>query len=202
VTAPTAQHAPKFDYVVAFVKVTNKAFLVGALAVSFMHIVTVFTMMGLTDWQHWIAPLPIDGLMILGRLGMSGRFAETTRAAGKRLFLSMLALSLAANIAAGLHSVGGMVWGGMVILGVVVTEWYGPKLLPAPAPELTPAQRGAITRERKRAERKAAEEALRRTRKPRAKKATPAVVARRELSNVDLDAELAKVISTIPRDQR
>ena len=190
-TAPAAA-APRFDPIVAFVKTTNKAFLIGALAVSYMHIVTVFTMLGLTDWQHWIAPLPIDGLMILGRLGMQTRFAESTRAAGRRLFLSMLALSLVANVAAGLHSAGGMLWGAFVILGVVVTEWYGPKLLPAPPPELTPAQRGAETRKRKAAERKAAEEALKRTRRPRAKR-TPAVVARETVAKTDLNAELRKL---------
>lgn len=177
-----------------FTKGLSWAFFAGALAVSYIHIVHVFHMLGLTDWQRYIVPAAIDGLMVLGRIGMAANFAPEARATGKRLFLSMLALSLVANVAAGLESVGGMLWGGLVIMGLVITEWYGPKLRPRP---LSPQERAAITRKTNAeatARAKATASAKRKARK------APAATAQRAAR--DIDAELAAIISTVPRKFR
>jgi hypothetical protein len=187
------------DPLVLFVKGCTKAFLFGALAVSYFHTVTVFTMLGLTDWQKYLTPLPFEGLMMLGYLGMGPRFAKTTRDAGKRLFLSMLVFVFVANIAAGLESQGGMLWGASLIVGLVIVKWYGPKLLPAPAPELSPQQKAAITKAKNKAEREALEMAKAKQRANRRrpatpKTATPATVAREVVKSTDLDADLRKLL--------
>lgn len=186
-TTTAAPTATTFDRTVAgFTKGLSWAFFAGALAVSYLHIVHVFTMLGLTDWQHWVAPLPIDGLLVLGRIGMATSFAPDTRDAGKRLFLSMLALSFTANVAAGLDSVGGMVWGGLVIMGLVITEWYGPKLRPRP---LSPQERAAITRKANAEATAAARAAAAAKRKANRRPATVAKTAAK-----DLDADLRNLL--------
>lgn len=184
-TAPTSTTADRAA--AYFTKGLSWAFFAGALAVSYIHIVHVFWMLGLHDWQRYVVPAAIDGLMVLGRIGMASNFAPEARATGKRLFLSMLALSLIANVAAGLESVGGMLWGGLVIMGLVITEWYGPKLRPRP---LSPQERAAITRKAN-AEATAQAKATQAAKRRAAKR--PAAKAKATVGRTDLDAELAKL---------
>jgi hypothetical protein len=109
-------------------RVIVNGFALGAIALSFNHIVDFGGQLGM-GWQSWLAPFFVDGLALLGRLGTSKKFAAKTRRAGHRLMLGAGTLSLAANIAAG-HTLGTRVFGAMVVVGFVVAEWYAAQLAP------------------------------------------------------------------------
>jgi hypothetical protein len=110
-------------------------FIVATAGFSFLHIVQTSQMLGLT-WEAWSVPFLIDGLAILGMLGRSARFAEETRRAGLKLMTGAGLVSLAANIAAG-HNAGQRAFGVLIVVGFVISEWYGSKLTPAPATATT-----------------------------------------------------------------
>lgn len=105
-------------------------FMLGAALISFSHIVKVSGMLGLT-WEKWTVPFFIDGLAVLGLIGRSRRFEESTRSAGLKLTIGMGVLSLACNVMAGTN-LGQKLYGALVVTGFVVAEWYSAKLAPAP----------------------------------------------------------------------
>lgn len=146
------------------VAVIVRAFMVGAAAISFMHIVATSRALGL-GWEAWTVPGFIDGLAVLGLIGRSDRFAPATQRAGLRLMSGAGLLSLACNVYAG-HNLGQRLYGVLVVAGFIAAEWYAMKLRPAPAPEPTvnekrseAARRGAQKAKETRAQKAA--EALR-----------------------------------------
>jgi hypothetical protein len=110
-------------------------FMLGAAAVSFTHIIETSTMLGL-GWESWTVPFLVDGIAVLGLVGRSHRFAESTRRAGLWLTLGAGTLSLTCNVYAG-HNLGQRLYGVLVVAGFIATETYAAKLRPAPA---APAQ--------------------------------------------------------------
>lgn len=108
------------------------AFVIGALVVSYTHIVHLFGMLGLHGWQAWAAPAFVDGFAMLGLLGRSHSFAPETRKIGLRIQVAATLISLVANITAG-ESCGARIFGAMVVAGYVVAEWYADKLRPIEA---------------------------------------------------------------------
>lgn len=123
----------------ALVWVIVHMFLVGAAAVSFMHIVTVSERLGVHDWQAFTVPFLIDGIAILGKIGRSRKFAEKTRSAGLVLMGLGGIVSLAANIEAG-ENVGQKAYGALLVGGFVLAEWYAGKLEAAPPPAAPAAE--------------------------------------------------------------
>jgi len=128
-------------------------FMIGAAAVSFWHIVETSQRLGL-DWEAFTCPFLIDGLAVLGLIGRSSKFAESTRRAGLRLTLAAGVLSLAANVYAG-HNLGQRLYGVLVVAGFIATECYAQRLRPAPAApkvkdpkRVAAAKRAARTRAR------------------------------------------------------
>lgn len=111
------------------VRTVCSVFILATAGFSFIHIVHTSQMLGLT-WEAWSVPFLIDGLAVLGMLGRSHRFAAETRRAGLKLMVGAGLVSLAANIAAG-HNAGQRAFGLLVVVGFVVSEWYGSKLTPA-----------------------------------------------------------------------
>jgi hypothetical protein len=114
-----------------------RLYMLGALAISFSHIITAASLLQLHGWQAYTTPFFIDGFAVLGMIGRSHRFEQTTRRSGFRLQMAAGALSFACNIFAG-HTVGERLYGALVVVGFVVSEWYGAKL--APAAPVAPAQ--------------------------------------------------------------
>jgi hypothetical protein len=110
----------------------------GAMVMSFMHIVSIGQRYGLT-WEAYVAPLLIDGFMILGAIGRSERFAEATRKTGLKLMAGAGIVSLICNVMAG-HNIGQRVFGALVVVGALTAEWYGAKLDKAPAPTRKPTR--------------------------------------------------------------
>jgi hypothetical protein len=135
----TTAPARNTRYVIAKVIVT--LFVIGAMVISYTHIVHLFNMLGLTGWQAWVAPAFVDGFALLGLLGRSEQFDATTRRTGLRLQIAATLVSLVANVAAG-GSLGGRIFGALVVVGYVVAEWYSDQLKPA----ATKAETAAATR--------------------------------------------------------
>lgn len=153
------------------VKTIVTLFMTGAASISFMHIIDVSRTLGL-GWEAWTVPFLVDGFAVLGLIGRSHRFAEPTRRAGLKITAAMGLLSLTCNVMAG-DNLGQRLYGVLVVGVFVFAEWYSGRLIAAPAPVrtarrceagctcrkhakavmLTPAQKGAITKARKRAER-------------------------------------------------
>lgn len=122
-------------------KVIVSVFVIGAMVISYTHIVHLFNMLGLTGWQSWIAPAFVDGFTMMGLLGRSEQFSASTRRTGLRLQIAATLVSFVANVAAG-ESIGARIFGALVVIGYVVAEWYSDQLKPA----ATKAEATAVTR--------------------------------------------------------
>lgn len=112
-----------------FVRTVVYAFMALTAVISFMHIVHTSAMLGLT-WERWTVPFLIDGFAALGLIGRSARFASSTRRAGTAITIGSGLLSLACNVAAG-ATVGGRIYGVLIVAVFITAEWYGTKLVPA-----------------------------------------------------------------------
>lgn len=110
-----------------------RAYMLGALAISFNHIITAAHLLDLTGWQAYTVPFAIDGFAVLGMIGRSRRFSTATQRTGLKLQCAAGALSLTCNIYAG-HSIGQRIYGALIVTAFIVAETYGAKLAPAPAP--------------------------------------------------------------------
>lgn len=146
-----------------------RIYMLGALAVSFGHIITASHMLGLGGWQAYTVPFAIDGFAILGMIGRSSHFAASTQRTGFRLQIAAGALSLVANVYAG-HTIGERLYGALIVAAFIVAEWYAAKLRPAPPVVPTAAERRSAAAKRGAATRKA---------KAAAKPATTTAPARR-----------------------
>lgn len=162
----------KRNWTYILVAVIVRAFMLGAAAISFTHIVATSHALGL-GWEAWTVPGFVDGLAVLGLIGRGPKFAASTQKAGLALMAGAGTLSLACNVYAG-HNLGQQLYGVLVVAGFIAAEWYSMKLRPAPvveaapktgkrcaegctcrkhakAKQLTPQQKAAITRANKKA---------------------------------------------------
>jgi hypothetical protein len=153
-------------------KLIGNLFLIGALVVSYTHIVHLFQMLGLHGWQSYAAPAFIDGFALLGRLGRSEQFAAATRRTGLKIQVIATAISLIANVVAG-DSWGGRIFGALVVAGYVIAEVYVDQLRPVAddAQAAQQAEADALAAKRSAAATKAA--ATRAANKAKAKPGTP-----------------------------
>lgn len=152
------------------------AFMLAAAAISALDIIHLAERYGVPAPISWTAPVFIDGLAWLGKMGRSERFDPSTRRAGLKLLALGGALSLAANITVG-ETVGMKVYGALVVVGFIIAEWYSAKLKPAPEakPEVdeeTKARRSAAAKKaaatRKKRNAAAKRKAARQPRTPKA----------------------------------
>jgi len=164
-------HRTNWTYVVTVMIVY--LFMLGAALISFTHIVDVSHTLGL-GWEAYTVPFFIDGFAVLGKIGRSRRFAESTRSAGLKVMASAGLVSLAANVTAG-DNLGQQLYGALVVAGFIAAEWYSVKLEAAPpsvaeiddetrAKRRAAALKGAATRKAKTA---AAKRSARTPRAPR-----------------------------------
>jgi signal transduction histidine kinase len=112
-------------------------FMIGAAAISFTHIIEASEGLGVTSWQAWTVPFLVDGVAVLGLIGRSAKFAESTRRTGLLLTLAAGSLSLTCNILAG-HNLGERLYGALVVAVFVGTEAYAAKMHAAPKPAPLP----------------------------------------------------------------
>lgn len=107
---------------VKIVQAIVKLYFVGALAGSFVHIISAAEKLGLSGWEAWSTPFMIDGLALIGMVLRSEDFSTATRKLGFRVQLIMGAFSLVANVYAA-KSVGGVIYGIMIVALYIAAEW-------------------------------------------------------------------------------
>lgn len=187
----TTKPQRNWTYLIAITIV--RAFMAGAAAISFSHIITTANMLGLHGWQAWTTPFAIDGFAALGMLGRSRRFAEQTRRVGLRFAIAAGLISLAANIYAG-HTVGERIYGVIVVLAFVSAEQYADRMAPAPAAPVVvePSAEELATAKRSEAAKKAA--ATRAANKATKTTAAKKAAATRAAKKAALAAELAELV--------
>lgn len=107
---------------VKIVQAIVKLYFVGALAGSFVHIISAAEKLGLSGWEAWSTPFMIDGLALIGMVLRSEDFSAATRKLGFRVQMVMGAFSLIANVYAA-KSIGGVIYGVMIVALYIAAEW-------------------------------------------------------------------------------
>lgn len=107
---------------VKIVQAIVKLYFVGALAGSFVHIISAAEKLGLSGWESWSTPFMIDGLALIGMVLRSEDFSQATRKLGFRVQMVMGAFSLIANVYAA-KNIGGVIYGVMIVALYIAAEW-------------------------------------------------------------------------------
>lgn len=107
---------------VKIVQAIVKLYFVGALAGSFVHIISAAEKLGLSGWESWSTPFMIDGLALIGMVLRSEDFSTATRKLGFRVQMVMGAFSLVANVYAA-KNIGGVIYGVMIVALYIAAEW-------------------------------------------------------------------------------
>lgn len=126
------------------IKIIVRLYFLGALAVSFCHIIESSHKVGLTGWQAITTPFAIDGIAVIGMVMRSESFSKATRKLGFRVQVTAGLLSLVCNVFAG-STAGERIYGVMIVALFVFSEWLSDRL-----------ESAAVDVEREKAERKAA----------------------------------------------
>lgn len=158
----TTTAAPK-SRLYSIVSIIVNAFMLMAATISFSHIITTASRLGVTSWQTYTVPAFIDGLAILGMIGRSEAMARELRRRNRTeaeiaavrqfafwLQLTAGLLSLAANFYAGV-TLGDRLFGLLVVAGFIVSEKFSEKLRAVgtaveAAPQITAADVAATVR--------------------------------------------------------
>lgn len=103
-------------------KLITKAYFIGALSISFTHIITSAHKMGGEGYEPYVAPFMVDGIALLGMHMRNEKYDDRTNKIG--LWAQSLAglVSLAMNVHAA-HSLFGMLLGIGVVVLFLATEW-------------------------------------------------------------------------------
>jgi uncharacterized membrane protein len=104
------------------VRTIVKAYFLGALTLSFMHIVEAANKLHTTGWQIWCWPFMIDGIAVIGMVMRSKNWSSATNKIGFRVQLGAGTLSLAANIYAG-NTTGDRMTGIGAVALFLFAEW-------------------------------------------------------------------------------
>ena len=185
-TNPTTKRKRNWTHLTVLAIV--RGYMIGALSISFTHIITTAGMLGLHGWQAGTTPFAIDGYAVLGLIARSHRFAPATQRMGLRLQISAGILSLACNIYAG-HTIGERIYGALIVGAFIVAEIVAGRLFPAAAPAPVPTAEELQAAQRSASASKAA--ATRKANKEAAAAKKAAAAERRRLAKLARDAELA-----------
>lgn len=115
---------------VSIIRGIVKLYFVGAIAVSFIHIVTAAGKTGLHGYEMWITPLMIDGIAIIGMIMRGVEFSKRTRKIGFRTQMGAGLISLVANVYAA-DSAGGVMLGVGVVGLFLFSEWLSDNITTA-----------------------------------------------------------------------
>lgn len=117
---------------VTIIKVIAKLYFLGALAASFMHLITAAQKGGLTGIEAYSVPFMIDGLALTAMIMRGEEFSTRTRRIGFRVFLFTGTLSLAGNVFAA-STIGGAVYGVAIVALFLGMEWLSDNIESAQA---------------------------------------------------------------------
>lgn len=107
-------------------RIVNLYFL-GALALSFTHIITTSLKLHTTGPQYWTWPFMVDGIAIIGMVMRTKRWSDRTNKIGFRVQVVAGSLSLAANVYAG-DTVGNVITGIGAVGLFIFAEWLSDQL--------------------------------------------------------------------------
>jgi Protein of unknown function (DUF2637) len=147
---------------VSIIRAIVKLYFVGALTISFIHIITAAQKTGLEGYEAWVTPLMIDGVALIGMIMRGVEFSKRTRKIGFWTQFGAGMVSLIANVYAA-DSVGGMILGVAVVGLFLFSEWLSDNITTADDDKR--AERNAKARSRR-----AATKTPTRTRKPATRK--------------------------------
>ncbi|SNY53678.1 Protein of unknown function [Paractinoplanes atraurantiacus] len=111
----------------SLIKAIVKLYFLGALAVSFTHIIEASHKLDLHGWQSWTTPFAVDGIAVIGMVMRSEAFSSSTRRLGFRVQLTAGALSLACNVFAG-NTLGERIYGVLIVALFVLSEWLSDRI--------------------------------------------------------------------------
>jgi len=103
-------------------KLITKAYFIGALSISFTHIITSAHKMGGEGYEPYVAPFMVDGIALLGMHMRNEKYDDRTNKIGLYAQATAGLASLAMNVHAA-HSTFGVVLGIGVVLLFLATEW-------------------------------------------------------------------------------
>lgn len=103
-------------------KLITKAYFIGALSISFTHIITSAHKMGGEGYEPYVAPFMVDGIAMLGMHMRHEKYDDRTNKIGFWAQATAGLLSLGMNVHAA-HSLFGMLLGIGVVVLFLVTEW-------------------------------------------------------------------------------
>lgn len=107
------------------------SFMGMAAYISFTDIRTLAIRWGVPAALAWTAPIFIDGLVWMGKIGRSEDFDQVTRTSGLVLMALGGTGSLIANVAVG-ETPGMRVYGALVVAGFVISEWFSTRIKGSP----------------------------------------------------------------------
>jgi hypothetical protein len=110
------------------IKAIVKLYFIGALAVSFNHIVTAAHKLQLLGWQSFTTPFAIDGIAVIGMVMRSERWSDETNRTGFRVQMGAGALSLVCNVFAG-NTLGERIYGVLIVALFIFSEWLSDRLV-------------------------------------------------------------------------
>jgi hypothetical protein len=103
-------------------KLITKAYFIGALSISFTHIITSAEKMGGEGYEPYVAPFMVDGVALLGMHMRNEKYDDRTNKIGLWAQATAGLLSLAMNVHAA-HSLFGLLLGIAVVVLFLATEW-------------------------------------------------------------------------------
>lgn len=109
------------------VKGIAKIYFFGAIAISFVHLVTAAHKGGLTGYEAYTVPVMIDGIAIIGLVMRGTEFSIATRKIGFRVQIGAGMLSLLGNVFAA-ENFGGAVYGVAIVAMFILAEWLSDKI--------------------------------------------------------------------------
>lgn len=112
---------------VTVVRIIVRAYFVGALVMSFMHIVEASHLLGQSGWKSYAWPFMIDGIAVIGMVMRSESFSTRCRKIGFRTQLVAGLLSLVANVFAG-QTLGDRIQGFAIVVLFVFSEWLSDQI--------------------------------------------------------------------------
>lgn len=169
-------------------RVAVAAMMLLALGLSFSHIAELAALGG-AGWERWIAPVLVDFVAVLGKIGSGAQFNARTRRTGRRTLWVTGTVSLAANAGIGFvhRSPSGVAIGVSVVVVALWAESFLHGMGVKPSARKVPAAPAAVNKDGKTAEQVRRSEIARKaaaTRKANAQRAADeaAVLAAAELA--------------------
>jgi hypothetical protein len=113
---------------VFIIKAVVRLYFLGALAVSFSHIIEASHKLQLLGWQAFTAPFAVDGIAVIGMVMRTDRWSTNTRKIGFRVQVTAGSISLICNVFAG-DTLGERIYGAVIVALFIFSEWLSDRMV-------------------------------------------------------------------------